>query len=61
MKTLAGWAAIFGVATLMAGIWGMNFDIMPELHVWWAYPTLMVFMAALGIGMFLTFRKRGWV
>ena len=38
MKQLAGWAAIFAVPTLMAGIWGMNFEHMPELAQPWGYP-----------------------
>ena len=42
-KRLAAWAAIFAVATAFAGIWGMNFEHMPELKLKWGYP------AALGL------------
>ncbi len=42
-KRLAAWAGIFAVATAFAGIWGMNFEHMPELRLAWGYP------AALGV------------
>src|SRR5574337_1806571 len=42
-KRLAAWAGIFAVATAFAGIWGMNFEFMPELNGRWGYP------AALGL------------
>ena len=61
MKTLAGWAAIFGVATLMAGIWGMNFEHMPELHRDWGYPTALAAMAGVAAGMYAWLRRSGWL
>lgn len=60
-KRLAAWAGIFGAATAFAGIWGMNFDHMPELHWRWGY------LAALGlIGttcgvLYWRFRRAGWL
>ena len=61
MKTLAGWAAIFGVATLMAGIWGMNFEDMPELHQRWGYPGALASMAAVTAAMYAGLRRSGWL
>ena len=61
MKTLAGWAAIFGVGTLMAGIWGMNFDAMPELHRPWGYPLALVAMALVSGAMYWRLKRAGWL
>ena len=61
MKVLTVVATIFIPLTFIAGVYGMNFEYMPELEHPWGYPLSMAFMAALGIGMYLAFRKRGWV
>jgi magnesium transporter len=61
MKTLAGWAAIFGVGTLMAGIWGMNFETMPELHTRWGYPAALLAMAAVSGGVYWRLKRAGWL
>ena len=45
-KRLAAWAAIFAVSTALAGVWGMNFDSMPELHWRWGYPMALGLIAA---------------
>jgi len=46
--------------TLLAGIWGMNFDRMPELHLTWSYPVALLTMCAIGSTMYLYFRLKGW-
>jgi len=61
MKVLTIMASIFIPLTFMAGIYGMNFDHMPELHNRYAYPTLMGAMLTVGIVMLLYFRHRGWI
>jgi len=61
MKTLAGWAAIFGAVTLMAGIWGMNFEHMPELHAAWGYPAALGVMATVSGVMYAWLRRSGWL
>lgn len=61
MKVLTVVATIFIPLTFIAGVYGMNFDYMPELHVWWGYPAVMAVMAALGITMYMMFRRRDWV
>jgi magnesium transporter len=53
-------SAIFMPLTLMAGIWGMNFEHMPELAYWFMYPVALGSMAVVGVGMFLFFRRSGW-
>jgi magnesium transporter len=53
-------SAIFLPMTLLAGIYGMNFDVMPELHFSWAYPAVLVLMVVVAAGMLWSFRSRGW-
>ena len=53
-------SAIFMPITLLAGIWGMNFEIMPELKVPFSYPIALGFMVLIGSGMYLYFRRTGW-
>ena len=50
MKVLTIMASIFIPLTFLAGIYGMNFDHMPELHARWAYPILLGVMAVLAVG-----------
>jgi magnesium transporter len=61
MKVLTIMASIFIPLTFIVGIYGMNFDYMPELHVWWAYPVLLVIMFLIAVGMVLFFRMKGWI
>ena len=59
MKVLTVISSIFLPLTLIAGIYGMNFDHMPELERRWAYPVTLAAMATLGIGMWVYFVRRG--
>jgi len=61
MKTLTIMASIFIPLTFVAGIYGMNFEHMPELHSQRAYPFILVVMAGIAVGMLLYFRRRGWI
>jgi magnesium transporter len=61
MKTLAGWAAIFGAMTLLAGIWGMNFEFMPELHSPWGYPVGLSIMGVTAGFMYWRLKRSGWL
>jgi magnesium transporter len=61
MKVLTIMASIFIPLTFLAGLYGMNFDYLPELHYAWAYPTLLGLMAVVAIGMLIFFRRRGWL
>ena len=59
---LFSWAAlVFLPPTLVAGIYGMNFDHMPELHWLYGYPMALVIMLISGIAPWLYMRKRGWI
>jgi len=60
-KRLASWAAIFAAATILAGIWGMNFTHMPELDWWLGYPMALALMAVACGGLYRRFRKAGWL
>ncbi len=60
MKVLTIMASIFIPLTFLAGIYGMNFDWMPELKIHWAYPTLLGVMALIGGGMAAYFKRKGW-
>jgi len=53
-------SAIFMPITLLAGIWGMNFETMPELKYPFSYPIGLGLMALIGSGMYLYFRRGGW-
>jgi magnesium transporter len=61
MKVLTIIATLFIPLTFIAGIYGMNFDHMPELHWRWSYPLLWLAMLTAAGGMFLYFRKKRWL
>jgi magnesium transporter len=61
MKVLTIMASIFIPLTFMAGIYGMNFENMPELHVRWAYPVLWCAMICTAAGMTVYFWRKGWI
>ncbi|MDZ7688707.1 MAG: magnesium/cobalt transporter CorA [Halobacteriales archaeon] len=61
MKVLTIMATIFIPLTFVAGVYGMNFEFMPELRVWWAYPTVLGAMSLVAILMLGYFRRRGWL
>jgi magnesium transporter len=60
-KRLAAYAALIAVPTMIAGIYGMNFDFMPELHWHFGYPVAMSVMIVADIYLFFRFRKAGWL
>jgi magnesium transporter len=60
-RQLAAWAAILAVPTAIAGIYGMNFDYMPELHSRWGYPAVWAVILAICGGLWLRFRRIGWL
>ena len=60
-KRLAAWAAIIAVPTMIAGVYGMNFDSMPELHWQFGYPLTMAVMLGACAALFLGFRRSGWL
>ncbi|HEX2164045.1 MAG TPA: magnesium/cobalt transporter CorA [Thermoanaerobaculia bacterium] len=60
MKVLTVIATIFIPLTFVAGVYGMNFDRMPELHWRWGYPASLLLMTAIALGLIVFFRRRGW-
>lgn len=60
-KQLAAWAAIFAVATAFVGIWGMNFDYMPELQWKYGYPVALLVVAAVCGYLYRRFKRAGWL
>jgi magnesium transporter len=60
-KKLAAYAAIFAVFTAFAGVWGMNFEVMPELKWKYGYPTAICIMFAVCGYLYYRFRKSGWL
>ncbi|MDA1053431.1 MAG: magnesium/cobalt transporter CorA [Planctomycetota bacterium] len=61
MKVLTIMASIFIPLTFLAGIYGMNFEHMPELHVRWAYPMVWIMMLVSAGGMIAFFWRKGWL
>ena len=60
-KQLAAWAAILAVPTAIAGIYGMNFDNMPELHSRYGYFVVVGVIAIICAVLYRRFRKLGWL
>jgi magnesium transporter len=60
-RRLAAWAAILAVPTAIAGIYGMNFQYMPELHARYGYPITLAMIATLCGVLYWRFRKSGWL
>ncbi len=61
MRKISAWAAIIAVPTAIAGIYGMNFDHMPELHWSFGYPLVIAVMAVASVLLFRRLRKSGWL
>ena len=60
-KKLAGWAAIFAVCTTGTGIWGMNFEYMPELKFKYGYPLILLVIFLMAFLVYKKFKKSGWL
>jgi magnesium transporter len=60
-RTLAAYAALVAVPTMIAGVYGMNFEHMPELEWRFGYPLTVAAMVGLDVLLFWRFRKAGWI
>jgi magnesium transporter len=60
-KSLAAYAALVAVPTMIAGVYGMNFEHMPELHWRFGYPLSIAAMVGIDALLFFRFRKAGWI
>lgn len=61
MKVLTIIATIFIPLTFVAGVYGMNFEYMPERKWRWGYFAVLAFMGLTGLCMLILFRKRNWL
>jgi magnesium transporter len=61
MRRISAWIAIAAVPTMIAGIYGMNFDNMPELRWHYGYFYVLGLLAAICAGLFVAFKRSGWL
>jgi len=61
MRKISAWAGIVAVPTMIAGIYGMNFEFMPELKWHWSYPVVVTVMAISCLILYFCFRKVNWL
>jgi len=60
-RKLAAWAAILATPTAVAGIYGMNFEHMPELRWVYGYPAVMGLILVICLGLYVTFKRSKWL
>lgn len=61
MRVLTIISTVFLPMTFVAGVYGMNFEIMPELTWPWGYPLSLLLMGGIGVGFLVFFARRGWL
>ena len=61
VKKISSWAAILFAPTLVGGIYGMNFDAMPELRWRYGYPFALLLMVLVAVTLYALFKRRGWL
>jgi magnesium transporter len=61
MRKITAWAAVIAVPTMVCGVYGMNFDNMPELHWRFGYPLVIVLISAACLALYRGFRRSGWL
>ncbi|MFE1791956.1 magnesium and cobalt transport protein CorA [Streptomyces sp. NPDC059525] len=61
MRRISAWAAIFAIPTMVAGVYGMNFEHMPELHWSLGYPLALALMTLASGLLYRAFRRNGWL
>jgi magnesium transporter len=61
MRKISAWVAIVAVPTMVAGIYGMNFDHMPELRWQYSYPAVLAITAVICVLLYRNFKRRGWL
>ena len=61
MRKITSWAAIIAVPTMVCGVYGMNFDHMPELHTHYGYAAALGLMALSALGTWLLLRWKRWL
>lgn len=61
MKRISAWAAILVAPTIIGSIYGMNFEVMPELNWVFGYPASLLLMVAVSFGLWVVFKKKEWL
>ncbi|RFU88416.1 magnesium and cobalt transport protein CorA [Streptomyces triticagri] len=61
MRKITSWAAIIAVPTMICGVYGMNFDHMPELHWRFGYPMVLLGIAGICLTIHRTLKRNGWL
>ena len=61
MKKISSWAAILFAPSIVGSIYGMNFDLMPELHWAWGYPMALGLMLAVAVALYAVFKVKKWL
>jgi magnesium transporter len=61
MRRISAWVAILAIPTMIAGIYGMNFDNMPELHWTYGYPVVLVVTVVICGTLYWRFKRAGWL
>ncbi|MEV5877679.1 magnesium and cobalt transport protein CorA [Streptomyces sp. NPDC052101] len=61
MRKITAWAAIIAVPTMVTGVYGMNFDNMPELHWKYGYPLVLSLTIAMCVGIHRVLKRNGWL
>ena len=60
-RRISAWLALVAVDTVITGVYGMNFDNMPELHHRYSYFVVIAVMVVLDVGFYWRFRRSGWL
>ncbi|HVE98581.1 MAG TPA: magnesium and cobalt transport protein CorA [Mycobacteriales bacterium] len=61
MRKISAWVAIMAVPTMIAGVYGMNFEHMPELESRFGYPAVLAVMVAACLWLYRAFRRNNWL
>jgi magnesium transporter len=61
MRKISAYVALAAIPTLLAGIWGMNFEHMPEIQAVWGYPAALLVMGGICFFLYTRFKKSGWL
>jgi magnesium transporter len=61
VKKISAWAAILFAPTLVGTVYGMNFQHMPELHLYYGYPVALALMVATSTTLYIVFKRKNWL